>query len=278
MVSPERKSESNIISWRYENLPAIVNLTVCSCDIEEDGSSLDEDRNETDGCSLQATFGTVEWEGMEDDNRDAVGNETMVNGFYARMDCNDDNLDVASIWKNVRVDEIAFQEERNHPRCKSTGKKGNRDLHYPMIATLDNYLHLPLSNDEEAPTSEGLPSNGDTFGLWLPCREIKVGSYEKEDDDVSLLYDDPDIDDLDCLPQSTVDVLHFCLDDWADDVAIDSEVGEEEIAEATKKKAKKLLKKTKREEKKNRKKNWIHNYGAAPITLLERPGTCQNQR
>ena len=175
------------------------------------------------------------------------------------------------------MNEVAWQEEDKHLSSKAIGKKGNHKFYYPAMTKLDAYLHLPLSSDEEAPTSQGLPSNGETFGLWLPCYEISTGSYEKGDDDVSLLYDDPDIDDLGYLPQSTFDVLHSCLDDWSEDWVdsdvgsdSDSEVDEKEVAKTKMKEAKKLLKKMKREEKKNRKKNWIQNYSVALNTLSGR--------
>lgn len=45
---------------------------------------------------------------------------------------------------------------------------------------------------------------------------IIIITHSDGDDDVSVLYDDPDVDDDQCLPEITIDVLHVVFDEIED--------------------------------------------------------------
>lgn len=52
---------------------------------------------------------------------------------------------------------------------------------------------------------------------YPPLYIVIMSSTDYNDDDVSMLYDDPDVDDEDCLPPATIDVLYKFLEDIEDD-------------------------------------------------------------
>jgi len=71
---------------------------------------------------------------------------------------------------------------------------------------------------------EGNDEDEDKEMIIFPCREVIIPSCRCEDDVISFLYDDSDIDDEDCHPPSTIETLRFCLDDWKEDL-VDWDVG-----------------------------------------------------
>ena len=230
MVSQKRICISKItrnniapsLSVVYEKCTTIVPLTrVCGDDFKGesgDDEALGMDRNGMDKYDKQSKKKTDElWKTpLENDHRDGEKDEERDDETYIGTYSDDANNRTATIqWDGILVPEIAFQNE--HSRW-NTATAADDDV---MPAVLERDVYKPSSVEN---ASLWFSYSEETVDLWPPpCREISIGSYEKEDDVVSLLYDDPDIDDEDCLPTSTIDVLRFCLDEWAED-SVDSDV------------------------------------------------------
>ena len=206
-------------SWSNEKLPSVVGTDKSNNSDDSDDLSLpfDDDDDVVYGqmqeCAVRVIEG-VEWE--------FVGDSDDEDGYLDDEDDDDDvyDLAVASKWKHVFVDETAWRQMDKRVAGSKEAVVADEDGETDLVSVpMQAALHMSFDK-----ASAPLPrTDYEAAELGFPCFEV-VLSYYREDDEVSLLYDDPDVDDPDCLPESTISVLRFCLDDWEEDL-VDCDVG-----------------------------------------------------